>query len=42
MLLDGLPVARGGGVDGCRFEDGSGDAVGERAVDDVAVMLINS
>ena len=36
VFLDGLPVARGRRVDGGRFEDGGGDAVEERPVDDVA------
>lgn len=35
VLLDGLPVAGGSGVDGSGFEDGGGDTVGKRAVDDV-------
>ena len=36
VLFDGLPVARGGGVDRSRFEDGGGDAVKEGPVDDEA------
>lgn len=36
VLFDGLPVARGRGVDRSRFKDGGGDAVGEGTVDDVA------
>jgi hypothetical protein len=35
VLLDGLPVAGGGRVNWGRFEDGGGDAVEERSVDDV-------
>lgn len=37
VLLDGLPVAGRSRVDGSRLEDGGGDTVGERAVDDVAI-----
>lgn len=42
VLGDGFPVARGRGVDGCGFEDGGGDAVGEGAVDDVSVCVATS
>ena len=35
VLLNSLPVTGWGGVNGGRFEDGSGNAVGKRAVDDV-------
>lgn len=37
VLLDDVPVARGGGVDGGTFEYGGSDTVEERAVDDVGV-----
>ena len=36
VLVDGLPEAGGRGVGGCGLEDGGGDAIGERAVDEVA------
>lgn len=35
VLVDGLPVSRGSGVDGRRFEDGGGYAVRKGAVHDV-------
>jgi hypothetical protein len=37
VLLDGLPVARGGRIDGDALEDGGGDTVEEGFVDDVGV-----
>lgn len=36
VLVDGLPEARWGGVDGSRLEHGGGDTVSERTVDNVA------
>jgi hypothetical protein len=42
VLFDGLPVARRSRVDGCRFEDDGGDAVGERAIDNVAEKGLGS
>ena len=35
VLLNGLPVAGWGRVNGGRFEDGGGDTVEKRSVDDV-------
>ena len=35
VLLDGLPVARRGRVNGGRFEDSGADAVEKGSVDDV-------
>jgi hypothetical protein len=37
VLVDGLPVAGGSGIDWSRLENGGGNAVTERPVDDVSV-----
>ena len=38
MPVDGLPEARGSGVEGCGLEYGGGDTISKRAVDNVSVL----
>lgn len=40
MLLHSLPVSGRCGVYWCRFEDGGGDAIGKRSVNDVATQVM--
>ena len=37
VLFDGLPVARGGGIDRGRFEDYRRDPISEWPIDDVSI-----
>ena len=38
MPVDGLPEARGSGVEGCGLEYGGGDTISKRTIDNISVL----